>query len=36
VVTVRDVLSASSMPMEVTFCCFSAADLAIYDGLVRE
>jgi O-acetyl-ADP-ribose deacetylase (regulator of RNase III) len=32
--TVREVVSASSSPMEVTFCCFSAVDLAVYQTLV--
>jgi O-acetyl-ADP-ribose deacetylase (regulator of RNase III) len=33
--TVREVLSASSTPMEVTFCCFSASDLEIYELALR-
>jgi O-acetyl-ADP-ribose deacetylase (regulator of RNase III) len=33
--TVREVLSASSTPMEVTFCCFSSSDLATYEVLLR-
>ena len=32
--TVREVLSASSSPMEVTFCCFSKADLEIYENIL--
>ena len=32
--TVREVLSGSMSAMEVTFCCFSKADLDIYDGLI--
>ena len=33
--TVREVLASSRAPLEVTFCCFSPLDLAIYDALVR-
>ena len=29
--TVREVLSASSSAIEVTFCCFSESDLRIYE-----
>lgn len=32
--TVRDVLSAAAVPPDVTFCCFSADDLAIYQALL--
>ncbi len=32
--TVREVLSASSPAVEVTFCCFSTDDLAIYEALL--
>ena len=32
--TVREVLSASSSPMEVTFCCFSKSDLEIYESIL--
>jgi O-acetyl-ADP-ribose deacetylase (regulator of RNase III) len=32
--TVREVLSASSAAMEVTFCCFSEADFDVYDRLL--
>jgi O-acetyl-ADP-ribose deacetylase len=32
--TVREVLSGSSSAMEVTFCCFSEHDLAIYDKVL--
>jgi O-acetyl-ADP-ribose deacetylase (regulator of RNase III) len=34
--TVRDVVSAASSPMEVTFCCFSGVDLEIYDTLISQ
>ncbi len=33
--TVREVLSGAKWPMEVTFCCFSKADLEVYDRLVN-
>ena len=33
--TVREVLSASSTAMEVTFCCFSAGDLRIYEAILK-
>ena len=32
--TVREVLSASSSPLEVTFCCFSKSDLEIYERIL--
>jgi len=32
--TVREVLSAAVVPADVTFCCFSANDLAIYRALL--
>lgn len=32
--TVRDVLSAAAVLPDVTFCCFSADDLAIYQALL--
>lgn len=32
--TVRATLSASAGPMDVTFCCFSADDLALYRALL--
>ena len=34
--TVREVLSTFSEPIEVSFCCFSPAALAIYEGLLAE
>ena len=32
--TVRDVLRATAGPEAVTFCCFSASDLAVYSSLL--
>ena len=32
--TVREVLSASPLPHEVTFCCFSHDDLSLYETLL--
>jgi O-acetyl-ADP-ribose deacetylase (regulator of RNase III) len=32
--TVRDVLSQARAPIDVTFCCFSAGDLAVYERLL--
>lgn len=32
--TVREMLSKMSPPMEVTFCCYSAGDLAVYAALL--
>jgi O-acetyl-ADP-ribose deacetylase (regulator of RNase III) len=32
--TVRDVLSTAAGPETVTFCCFSARDLAVYSALL--
>jgi len=34
--TVREVLMASAMPEEVTFCCFSHGDLEIYEAILKE
>ena len=34
--TVRDVLALSRAPIDVTFCCFSAHDLAVYERLLAE
>ncbi len=34
VACVRQCLSAKDGPLDVTFCCFSAADLAIYEALL--
>jgi O-acetyl-ADP-ribose deacetylase (regulator of RNase III) len=33
--TVREVLKASAMPEEVTFCCFSRGDLEIYEAILK-
>ena len=33
--TVREVLSGSRSGMEVTFCCFSSTDLAIYEATIN-
>jgi O-acetyl-ADP-ribose deacetylase (regulator of RNase III) len=33
--TVREVLSRSTMPEEVTFCCFSRDDLAVYEAILK-
>lgn len=32
--TVRATLSVAAAPMDVTFCCFSTADLALYQALL--
>jgi O-acetyl-ADP-ribose deacetylase len=32
--TVRDVLSTSSKPLDVTFCCFSQSDFDIYSAIL--
>ena len=32
--TVLETLKGMVEPMEVVFCCFSAGDLAVYEGLV--
>jgi O-acetyl-ADP-ribose deacetylase len=34
VATCREFVSSAKHPREVIFCCFSAADLAIYEGLL--
>jgi O-acetyl-ADP-ribose deacetylase len=34
VTTVKQFLAESPMPLEVTFCCFSASDLRIYQALL--
>ncbi|HRD89051.1 MAG: O-acetyl-ADP-ribose deacetylase [Candidatus Accumulibacter sp.] len=34
--TVRAMLPAAELLREVTFCCFSAADLAVYDQLLAD
>jgi O-acetyl-ADP-ribose deacetylase len=34
--TVRDVLAQGSSAADVTFCCFSAGDLAVYERLLTE
>ncbi len=33
--TVREFLRSSPRPVEVTFCCFSPQDLAVYEDLLR-
>ncbi len=36
IATARDVLKSARKLREVIFCCFSAADLAVYEELLRE
>jgi O-acetyl-ADP-ribose deacetylase (regulator of RNase III) len=33
--TVREALARGSRVREVIFCCFSAADLGVYEGLLK-
>jgi O-acetyl-ADP-ribose deacetylase (regulator of RNase III) len=35
VTTCREFLASAKRPREVIFCCFSAADLAVYEALLR-
>lgn len=35
VTTVGGLLATWDLPFDVTFCCFSAGDLAVYQGLLR-
>jgi O-acetyl-ADP-ribose deacetylase (regulator of RNase III) len=36
VATAREFIESAKRPREVIFCCFSAADLAVYDEVLRE